>query len=132
MTCAIIPRARRISAIMPSASGKNGEVLKGFTFQLATAEDYRRYAKENPYEGNILPNKSEHGLAKYHGVAVLMEIFDVVHVGVQFNSTELVDELSTLVGYMPKTRYCIISAVLRWAAAQDEPQIRKVGGKWVL
>ena len=128
MTYAIIPSANRISAIMPSAGNHKG----GFTFQLATAEDYRRYAREHPDEGDTFAVKRERVLIKNHGVAVLMEIFDTVSIGLSFTGAALVHELSTISGYAVKTRYCIISAVLRWAAAQDEPQVRKVGGKWVL
>ena len=128
MTYAIIPSAKRISAIMPSAQNDGG----GYTFQLAGAEDYRKYAREPPDEGDALASEHERPLIRNHGVAVLMEIFDTVYVGSPFTGMSLVDELSTIKGYELKTRYCIISAVLRWAAARDEPQVRKVGGKWVL
>lgn len=128
MTYAIIPSAHRISAIMPSAENHKD----GYTFQLAAAEDYRKYAREHPDEGDALASKRERPLIRNHGVAVLMEIFDTVYVGSPFTGMSLVNELSTIRGYELKTRYCIVSAVLRWAAAQDEPQVRKVGGKWVL
>ena len=127
MTYAIRPSANRISAIMPSAPGEDG-----YTFQLATARDYRRYARANPFKGNALASERERPLIRNHGVAVLMEIFDTVDVNVPFTGVALVGELHTIRNYTIKTQYCIISAVLRWAAAQDEPQVRKTDGKWVL
>ncbi len=128
MTTAIIPRHRRISAIMPSAPGTNG-----YTFQLATAQDYRDYAREQPVDGKeLLTSVSEQGIIGRHGIAVLMEIFDSVDVEVPFTGVSLVGELSTLETYAYHGQRCVISAVLRWAAAQETPQVRKIGGKWAL
>ena len=128
MTCAIIPSPHRISAIMPSAENHKD----GYTFQLAAAEDYRNYAREHPADGKELTSVSERGIIIRHGMAVLMEIFDSVYVGVPFTGLSLVNRLKTIETYAYHGQRCVISAVLRWAAAQDEPQVHKIGGKWVL
>ena len=125
---AIIPERGRLSALMPSAL--KGE--PGFTLQTARAENYYAFAQEHPTEGASLSSVHERPLIKRHGIAVLMEIFDALRVNVKFTATSLVGELCTLQHLSPKSQLCILSAVLRWATARPNPQVRKSGGFWLL
>jgi len=99
---------------------------------MTTAMEYRKDAELGEVYVDNLKSKNEQSLVRSHGMAVASEMFDTLKDGVPFNQGDLVGELSTLNHLKPKTQLSIISAVCRWLAAEDDPQLNKIGGKFVL